>query len=194
MISWQKYALMHQPVLSEEQAENSDTLTRLGNSLVESSKNDHTIVFTAGNGGSATTAEHFSADLSQTKKRTGNAIRSICLNSPLGINSALSNDLSYEEALATQLKNFNPKSNLLVVFSASGNSKNIINLLNFANSERMESWAFLGFDGGQIMKMKQVNKILFREMNRNYGLVENIHLMACHFLIDFITEAIAPKS
>gem|GEM_PF-1272899 len=188
--SWQAYVRRHESISSSIDIECQNRLSQLGHALTESSMKSQSIVFTAGNGGSASTADHFTADLGQTKRRTGLSIRSICLNAHLGLNSAFSNDLSYEDALTAQLKNYASENHILVVFSASGNSKNIIRLLEFASSEGMRSWAFLGFDGGNILKMPEVDCILFQDTKRDYGVVENIHLMACHFLIDLVTESI----
>lgn len=190
MDDWKIYLGRHEFLVSSAAREQSRMLSQLGHALIASSTKSQSIIFTAGNGGSASTADHFTADLGQTKKRTGYPIRSICLNSHVGLNSALSNDLSYEDALMEQLKNFPSNENMLVVFSASGNSKNIIRLLEFASSCGIPSWAFLGFDGGHIFNMKGIKSILFPDKTQNFGLVENIHLMACHFLIDFITERI----
>lgn len=190
METWKEYVSRHQSLVSNSNSENVDLLRELGHALADSAMNFNTIVFTAGNGGSASTADHFTADLSQAKKRTGRSIRSLCLNAHLPLNSAFSNDISYEEALTAQLQNYKSKDHILVVFSASGNSRNIINLLNFATSVGMQTWAFLGFDGGQIIKMKNVKSLIFPDKMRDYGLVENIHLMACHYLIDMTTESL----
>jgi len=190
---WEEYFRRHESLLSDANSEHATSLSQLGHNLIASSMKSNSIVFTAGNGGSASTADHFTADLGQTRKRTGFSIRSICLNSHLGLNSALSNDLSYEDALTSQLMNYESTDHILVVFSASGNSKNIIRLLEFASSVGMQTWAFLGFDGGHILKMKEIKCIHFPDRKRDYGIVENIHLMACHFLIDMITESIGVK-
>ena len=159
-------------------------LSSLISRLAQVSQDKTSLVFTAGNGGSATTADHFAADLSLTNKRIGYPIPAICLNSHLGLNSALSNDISYEFALSEQLKNFRSGKHLLIVFSASGNSKNLLNLLNTAAKMGIESWAFLGFSGGEIARMSEVNTLTFFDKLHNYGVAENAHLLACHYVIE----------
>lgn len=115
-------------------------------------------------------------------------IRSICLNSHLGLNSALSNDLGYDLALENQLRNFEGDTHIVVVFSASGNSSNLIKLLNYAVLRRLQCWAFLGFCGGEIRKNNKIEHLLFTDEEKNYGLVENIHLTASHFVIDCLAK------
>jgi D-sedoheptulose 7-phosphate isomerase len=88
-------------------------------------------VLTAGNGGSATTADHFAADLFLMNKRTGKVCKALCLNSHLGLNTALNNDLSFELALAHQVESYLDDDPLIITFSASGNSPNLLNLLKY---------------------------------------------------------------
>ena len=79
---------------------------------------------------------------------------------------------------------------LLIVFSASGNSKNIVRLLQGANYYKIPSWAFLGFNGGVIATMPNVKSILFMDDVQNYGLIENVHLSATHFVIDQLMKKV----
>jgi len=182
MTAWEQYLKANNSVISESQI--SQKLFALISKLVTIANEKSSLVFTAGNGGSATTADHFAADLALTNKRVGHQIPAICLNSHLGLNSALSNDLNYEDSLSEHLKNFKSGGHTLVVFSASGNSQNLINLLNTASSMGMESWALLGFDGGKIAKMPQTHSLVFFDKFKNYGIAENSHLLASHFIIE----------
>lgn len=187
MISpWNNYLSINSSIASMNCQQIGDLLDELSAKLIATSLSSKSIIFTAGNGGSATTADHFAADLSLTKRRIGKRIRSICLNSHIGLNTALSNDIAYKDALSMQLDNFLDSSHILVVFSASGNSPNIVNLLNAAVSSGVECWAFLGFDGGLISHMQGIRCIIFPDISRDYGVAENVHLMACHYVISQI--------
>ena len=182
---------MHTAVLEKSDVEMA--LGELVTEIVQLSANPNSVIFTAGNGGSAATADHFSADLALTNKRVGTRVRSVCLNSHLALNSALANDIGYEYALAEQLENFNSQNNSLVVFSASGNSKNLLRLLDVADTSGVSSWAFLGFDGGQISHLKTTRSITFPDELKNYGVAENLHLMAAHYVVDQVNSALKKK-
>jgi len=145
-------------------------------------------IFTAGNGGSASTAEHFSADLSQMKKKVGVNTRSVCLTSNVALFSAISNDLDFHVAPEYIFSTLSNKNSLVVTFSASGNSENIIRLHKAASSAGIPSFAFLGFDGGKIQALQDINQVLFKSRIGLYGEVENLHLAACHYLIDCLVE------
>ena len=90
--------------------------------IVESIKKAR-FVFVCGNGGSATTAEHFTNDLFSKR------IRAICLNSNTSIMTMIANDFGYKYVFSRQLKLYATKEDLLIVFSVSGKSKNILEAL-----------------------------------------------------------------
>ena len=76
-------------------------------------------VFVCGNGGSASTAEHFTNDLFSA------GVRAICLNSNTSIMTMIANDFGYEFVFICQLQIYSNPDDLLIVFSCSGKSKNI---------------------------------------------------------------------
>ena len=161
-------------------------------SLVEAIAKKRT-VFTFGNGGSAATANHFSADLSLLQIRTGANCRSLSLNSDLSLGTAIANDLNYESVISRQLDIFATPGDVVVGFSASGNSLNICEGLKYANSIGLNSWAIIGFDGGQIKKMENVNIIHFSSP-KDYGLIENLHLCLMHFVVDKLIDTFKKQS
>jgi D-sedoheptulose 7-phosphate isomerase len=87
--------------------------------LREKKKNGNTI-FVCGNGGSAATAEHFTNDL------FSKGIRAICLNSNVSIMTMIANDYGYDYIFSRQLVVYAKPDDLLIVFSWSGFSKNIV--------------------------------------------------------------------
>jgi D-sedoheptulose 7-phosphate isomerase len=165
-----------------------DNLNQLLIDLIDTTKSASGMVISLGNGGSQTTAEHFVTDLSLQNKRTGTPIRALCLNSPGSTNSALSNDLNFETALSEQLKNFSNSQNLIIAFSASGNSTNIINAYAQSQKNNQKFWAFLGFDGGKLIRREGLSSIFFPTEIGEYGIVENLHLMATHYLVDKLNQ------
>jgi D-sedoheptulose 7-phosphate isomerase len=184
--SWQDYLLKLRDI--GNMADVSPNLELLLTELIEVINSENGIVFTAGNGGSASTAEHFSADLSQMRKRVKTNCKSICLNSSVSLNSALANDLSYSETLQYIFESLINESSMLITFSASGNSENIYHLHRLAKERGLSAWAFLGFDGGRALEMVKDRNILFKTTIGSYGLVENLHLSATHFLVDGLVE------
>ena len=145
-------------------------------------------IYTIGNGGSQTTAEHFAADLNLSFHRIGRKIRAHCLGSQVATNTALANDYSYEDAFSKQLENLVKPKDLLVAFTVSGKSQNVMNAINTALDSKISVVAFYGFNGGEVDKVPGVAKIYTPSPLGNYGVIENIHLLMCHYLIDALNE------
>ena len=186
MQSFSEYISSQNAIANKIQSD--QTLNQLIDSIYNLAKDSNSIVFTIGNGGSASTAEHFSADLSQMEKRTGHAIRSFCLNSQIALSSAFANDYDYSSVLRRQLSSFKNSNFILVAFSASGSSTNILEAIKFSLEVKKEVHSFIGFDGGKIIDIKQVNVIYFPDEKKDYGIIENLHLTASHYVVDKLVE------
>ena len=145
------------------------------------------VVYTLGNGGSHSTADHFSADLNLTLQRTGHSLRSICASSQNSTFTALANDYSYAETLELFLRNFTKPDDVVIAFSASGNSENILRALVSSLDITDDVYVLTGFEGGKSKKVPGVKSIHIQTPLGAYGVVENLHLTVCHFVIDQIT-------
>lgn len=124
-------------------------------------------VFVCGNGGSAATAEHFSNDL------FSRGIRAMCLNSNMSIMTMIANDFGYEWTFRKQLDLYANKEDLVIVFSGSGNSKNILKALK----GDYKTYAILGMGGGEA-KYEKGKGILVDSYN--YEEIEDEHLSIVH--------------
>src|SRR4051812_42574805 len=146
-------------------------------------------VFTLGNGGSASTASHMAADLAKnTIGPNMRRFRVVSLNDNAAMMTALANDLGYENVFAEQLINLVRPGDVVIVVSASGNSPNVLNAIRSARSECAEVVALLGFDGGAAAGMADVT---LHVPSRDYGVVEDIHLVMNHILVEYFKERLA---
>ena len=107
-------------------------------------------VFFCGNGGSAGNAIHLANDfLYGIAKRTGAGLKVQALSANQAVMTCLANDVGYDCIYAEQLAVLAEPGDLLVVLSGSGNSPNILRVLDQANSMGVKSCAILGYSGGQ---------------------------------------------
>lgn len=192
MLSLSEYFTIHKKILEEN--DNNVSITDLIDCIYNLSEAENSIIFTAGNGGSASTADHFSADLGQMEKRTGHAIRSVCLNSQISLNSAFANDLNYQSVMSQQLSSYKNCNFIFVAFSVSGNSENILKAIETSLAYGKRVFCFVGFDGGKIITNNKVKSIYFSDTKKNYGIAENLHLLASHFIVDRLVEKFLEKS
>ena len=138
------------------------------------------IIWTAGNGGSASTASHLVCDLAKgVALGTNQQVRAFCLNDNLAINTAWANDFSYEVALQRQLELSANSEDLFIAISGSGESLNVINALIASKDLKVESIALLGFSGGSA---KDIADHAIVVKSNDMQVVENLHLLIAHWI------------
>jgi len=143
-------------------------------------------IFTMGNGGSASTASHFLADLLKTAiTKNENRYIGISLVDNMPLISAWSNDSSYDDIFKEQLENSISKGDLVIAFSGSGKSKNVVNALKFAKSKDAFCIGFTGKSGGRFPKLCD---ICIRIPSNDMLIIESTHLMLCHCIITTIRD------
>lgn len=152
------------------------------NTLYDAYVHGHS-VFIMGNGGSASTASHFACDInkgvcSDTERR----FRVICLCDNIPTMLAYANDKSYDDIFIEQLINLLKPDDVAIGISGSGNSKNVIKALQYANDKDATSVAFTGFDGGQLARIAKVSIIVPTDDMQK---VEDVHLILTHIIMQF---------
>ena len=149
-------------------------------------------IFSCGNGGSASTAEHLSCDFfKQSCNGTNLNIQVFSLNSNVSLMTAIANDISYDEIFSFQLNKYGNKKDILLLFSVSGSSKNIVKCAQIAKKKNIKIISFTGFNGGKIKKMSNYN---INFASNNFGIVEDCHLSLMHFMSQYIRNINFKKS
>jgi D-sedoheptulose 7-phosphate isomerase len=147
-------------------------------------------IWILGNGGSASTAEHFETDLCFVKRNDlPNPIKVFALTANTSLITAIGNDLGYENVFAKQLQRKGEQGDLAIFISASGNSANLIAAHSEAIKKGIRTAAILGFDGGEL-KSKVDVVIHIESKFGEYGPVEDIHLALCHSLANRFAEVL----
>lgn len=158
-------------------------IERLINELLKAREEDRQI-FIMGNGGSAATASHFCCDINKGLSYQQNKkFKMICLNDNTATMLAYANDVNYDSIFVEQLKNFMNKGDLVIGISGSGNSKNIINAIEYANKNGATTFGLTGYSGG---KLKEISKFSINANVDNMQLSEDIHLAICHLVYSCI--------
>ena len=141
-------------------------------------------IFSCGNGGSASTAEHLSCDFSKGSCTDTNLnIKVFSLNSNVSLMTAIANDISYDDIFSYQLARFGKPNDILLLFSVSGSSRNILKCAKEAKRKKIKIISFTGFNGGKIKKLSKYNTNF---ATNNFGIVEDCHLSIMHFISQYI--------
>jgi D-sedoheptulose 7-phosphate isomerase len=138
------------------------------------------IMWILGNGGSASTGAHLACDIGKGVSSTLSApIRTISLNEQLVAQSAWANDFGYENALTNQLRQLAKQDDLILIFSGSGDSKNVVNAARWAQENKIKVAGLLGANGGRVSEYLTHE---FRVASRDMQVIENVHLVVVHWL------------
>jgi D-sedoheptulose 7-phosphate isomerase len=147
-------------------------------------------IFFMGNGGSATTASHFANDLAIGTHSFKKPFRAISLTDNQAIVTAISNDNGYESIFVMQLQALMKKGDAVVAISASGNSKNLVKALDYANSNGATTVGITSFDGGQLAQIAKL-RVHIPANKGEYGPAEDAHMILNHLIGAYLKRLVA---
>ena len=168
----------------------SQIIKNIFEKLISARDNDQTI-YIMGNGGSASTATHFTSDLLKTsivKNKKRFKANSLSDNIPVVL--AWANDDEYNNVFLGQLENFLKENDIVIGFSGSGNSENVIKAIEFANNNNATTISFTGKGGGKLSKISQINLTVPSEEMLT---IETMHLLICHLITTMIRSDGEPQ-
>jgi D-sedoheptulose 7-phosphate isomerase len=158
-----------------------DAVDQVVERLMQANRAGQTI-FICGNGGSAATATHFGCDLSKRPLVEGQPrFRVVAITDNISLMTAVSNDISYDECFAEQIKSLVRPDDVLIAISGSGNSRNVLRAIEVADQMGATTIGFCGYDGG---KMKPMVDIPVHVPSFNMAMVEDVHLMLEHAICE----------
>ncbi len=144
-------------------------------------------VLSAGNGGSACDATHLAEELVGFYK-AGNrpAFPAISLVSDATVVTCIANDVGYDRIFVRQIEALGRPGDLLIVFSTSGNSANLVTALEAARARQMKTIALLGKSGGKMRGMADLEWIVPSDQTAR---VQELHTWALHCLLEAVEHS-----
>ena len=157
-------------------------------SILNNARKNGNNIYIMGNGGSALTASHFCCDFNkgasygvEDKKR----FKFICLNDNIATMMAYSNDVSYDDVFVEQLKNFLQPDDVVIGISGSGNSKNVLKAIEYANENKAVTVGLTGYSGG---RLREISSCSVNTNVNDMQISEDIHMMLCHMIMQIVSE------
>lgn len=135
-------------------------------------------LFMFGNGGSGATASHIAGDFVKGASfGLEQRFKCICLNDNNASMMAIANDISYDAIFVEPLKNFMKDGDVVIGFSGSGNSANVVQALEYARSQGAKTVAMCGFKGG---KIKDIASTVVHVPVMDMEVTEDVHMIVFH--------------
>ncbi|HTD29830.1 MAG TPA: SIS domain-containing protein [Xanthomonadaceae bacterium] len=144
-------------------------------------------ILACGNGGSAATAQHFVAELVGRFRLERRALAAVALTSDTMILTALANDYGYQRVFARQVEALGTSGDVLLAFSTSGNSPNVIEAARTARAMGCKVVAFTGSDGGLLAADAD---LILRAPSKDVARIQEVHDICIHAIAESIEDAV----
>lgn len=169
-----------------------DGIDQIADTLVKAYESGR-MVYTFGNGGSASLASHLACDLGKGTAycNGGKRLRVLALTDNLPTLTAWANDSSYEDVFSEQLRNFVQAQDVAFAISGSGNSKNVLNALQVAREAGATTVGISGFEGGE---MKGLCDICAVVPSNNMQIIEDLHLAMAHSIFRIVYSQMSRRT
>jgi D-sedoheptulose 7-phosphate isomerase len=145
-------------------------------------------VLIAGNGGSAAVAQHFATELVGRFRRERDAYAALALTADTAILTAIANDYGYEEVFARQVEAYGHFGDVLIAFSTSGESENLVRAARRAMGKGI---AVLAITGASPNRLAATAHLAICVPVAETPLAQELHMVVLHVLCDLIESSLA---
>jgi D-sedoheptulose 7-phosphate isomerase len=172
----------HTNLIKSNIEEISYCVEKIAKDIKKTLKNKKTIFF-IGNGGSAADCEHLAGELVGRYKKNRQPYKAISLTTDTSVITCIANDFGYHKIFERQLKGIGQKGDLLIAFTTSGNSKNIVNALKMAKKLKIKSICLSGKKGGACKKLGNYSYIVPSNSTAN---IQEVHHLIGHIFCSLV--------
>lgn len=146
-------------------------------------------ILTCGNGGSAADAAHMSEELVGRYKGNRVSLPAVCLSVDGALLTCIGNDYGFDAIFSRQVEGLGKPGDVLVTFSTSGNSRNILLALEAARSRGLKTISLIGKDGGKARGLSDVELVV---PSNTTARIQEIHTFVMHCWLEQIELAFPP--
>lgn len=140
-------------------------------------------IFACGNGGSAADAQHFASELTGRFEKERRGYRACALTTDSSALTAIGNDFGFDFIYSRQLESLGQAGDLLLIISTSGNSKNVIQAVNYARSNDIRSIGLLGRNGGSLATLVDLPLIIPVQRTAR---IQETHIFILHLICELL--------
>ncbi|WP_419600088.1 phosphoheptose isomerase [Thiolapillus sp.] len=153
--------------------------------IVQALLNDKKIL-SCGNGGSAGDAQHFASEMLNRFERERPALPAIAMTTDTFTITSVANDYHYDEIFSKQLRALGQSGDILLAYTTSGNSANVVKAVTTAHDKDIAVIAVTGKEGGTLSAILGEEDIELRVPSNSTARIQEVHLLITHCLCDLI--------
>jgi D-sedoheptulose 7-phosphate isomerase len=148
-------------------------------------------LYAAGNGGSAAHAQHLTSELVGRYQRERPPLSAIALTADTSTVTALTNDYSFDDVFARQLRAHGRPGDVFVAFSTSGRSPNVVAAVQTARDIGMHTYAFTGRAPNPL---HTISDDAIAVPATTTATVQEVHQVAIHILCELVDELVLDRA
>lgn len=138
-----------------------------------------------GNGGSAADSQHFAAELIGRFKHERKSLPAISLTTDTSVITALSNDYSVDVIFSRQCESLVDKKDVVIAFSTSGQSKNVINAVKISKKKGAK---IISFIGNNTMPLSKYSDVILNVPSKSTPHIQEVHRILMHIICELVEE------
>lgn len=143
-------------------------------------------ILVCGNGGSASDAQHFVAELVGRFERERQPLAAIALSTDTSILTAVGNDYGFDQVFSRQVAALGQAGDVFIGISTSGNSPNVLRAMQQAHDNGMHVIALTGRDGGKMTQALSGNDVLLCVPHQRTMRIQEMHILLLHLICEGI--------
>lgn len=143
-------------------------------------------VLTCGNGGSAAEALHMAEEAIGRYRGNRVSLPAVCLSADCTALTCIGNDFGFDSVFSRQVEGLGKEGDLLVLFTSSGNSRNLLSALETARTKKVRTLAILGKTGGLLAGRADVEIII---EGSDTARIQEAHQLLMHIILEAVEQA-----
>ncbi len=167
----------------------AEPVARAADTIVQALLNGHKILC-CGNGGSASEAARFAANMLHRFERERPSLPAIALNTDHTTMTAIANEAAFQDVFAKPIRALGQAGDILLAISTSGNSRNVIAAMEAALNRDMIIVALTGRDGGNMAGLLGPNDVEIRVPSNSTARIQECNLLVLNCLCDCIDRSL----
>lgn len=144
-------------------------------------------IYLFGNGGSASDAQHFQAELQGQFYKLGKPLPVLAFTTNTSIITAIANDIGFKHIFERQVNGHVKNGDIVIALSTSGNSENVLSAVKAASKRKGIVIGLTGEKGG---RLKNLSDIVIQAPSNNVARIQECHTTICHIICEAVKRSL----
>lgn len=175
--------------IAQELIDDQDQIEQIANEVLSCLKRGGKIIF-LGNGGSAADATHMAAEFVSKFSKVRRSLPALALTTNLSVITSIANDFSYEDIFSRQLESMASENDLVICFSTSGESKNVIKAIEHCGERGIKTISFTKNGDNTAARLSHIS---FKVPSSHTARIQETYILINHIICELVDDKITQE-